>query len=294
MSLWTPALISPARWFDFSNSSSVTVSSGDISQINDLSGNAGHLSQSDNTKRPAYTASAQNGLNVGTFDGVDEFLQLASDFSLGTAHSVFIACKNSTTIAAASTFQCIASGGVYTNPLTTVSEFLFCSGSVTGTLTNERLSSLVLAHPGATIYGYGKTDADISNGFIASSAYTTSGNSFRGRLNGSNDLLTATTNGGFVSTNTRYPTILRYLGSRGGSSAFWNGQVWEMIIFSSYLSQSDTELVEGYLAWKWGVNTSLPIGHPYYSAAPTVPGRARRKINDGLFNRGLFHAGLTR
>jgi hypothetical protein len=90
MPLWRPSEISPARWFDFSLASSVTEVSGDISQINDLSGNAGHLSQSDNTKRPAYTAAAQNGLNVGTFDGVDEFLQLASNFSLGTAHSIFI------------------------------------------------------------------------------------------------------------------------------------------------------------------------------------------------------------
>ena len=33
---------------------------------------------------------------------------------------------------------------------------------------------------------------------------------------------------------------------------------------------SNVEKAEGYLAWKWGLQSNLPISHPYKNAAPTV------------------------
>lgn len=272
MPLWTPSRISTALWIDFSDSSSITVSSG-ISQANDKSGNGRHLLQAISANRPAYTTAQQNGLNVATFDGVNDCLSLASDLSLGTAHSIFIAGRISGTITAASPFRMLLNGGVYTVGSTTTSEFLLGTGSVTGTLSNERLSSIVLAHitGSSQIYGYGKTNSDISGPFITSSAYTTSGNSFRGRLNGQNDFATTATPGGYSSTNTRYPTVLRHLGARYGTSDFWNGEIWEVIVVPGYLRLEETERIEGYLAWKWGVEASLPVGHRFYSAAPQAP-----------------------
>jgi hypothetical protein len=41
-----------------------------------------------------------------------------------------------------------------------------------------------------------------------------------------------------------------------------------MMIFSSALSTADRQTVEGYLAWKWGLQSLLPGGHPY---APKPP-----------------------
>ena len=295
MALWTPAQLTTARWFDFSNASSVTEVSGAVSQINDLSGNGGHLSQGTAGSRPTYTLAQQNGLNVATFDGTADFLALGSDYSLGTAQSIFWIGKPAATITAASSVRYLWTGGSYTHPSTTTSELLFGSGSVSGNFTNERLFSVVVAHAtgSAQVYGNAKTNADISTSFFASYAFTTSSNLFRGRFNGADDLATASTQGSFSSTNTRYPTLLRQLGARTGSSGFWSGEVWETIVFPSYLSQSDTELVEGYLAWKWGVQASLPGGHPYASAAPTL-GIARRKIGGGLINNGLINRGLAR
>lgn len=42
----------------------------------------------------------------------------------------------------------------------------------------------------------------------------------------------------------------------------------EMIIYSSALSLSNYKKVEGYLAWKWGLQTNLPIEHPYKNTLP--------------------------
>ena len=55
------------------------------------------------------------------------------------------------------------------------------------------------------------------------------------------------------------------LGSYPGSplSQPWNGDAGEIIIYSSALPTAQRQTVEGYLAWKWGLQTSLPSPHPY-------------------------------
>jgi hypothetical protein len=42
----------------------------------------------------------------------------------------------------------------------------------------------------------------------------------------------------------------------------------EIIIYNSVLSTAQIQKIEGYLAWKWGIQTSLPANHPYYSVKP--------------------------
>jgi hypothetical protein len=59
-----------------------------------------------------------------------------------------------------------------------------------------------------------------------------------------------------------------YIGSRGDSVTRFTGQISEILAYSSVLSTPDREKVEGYLAWKWGLQSSLPPGHLYKSAAP--------------------------
>jgi hypothetical protein len=269
--LWTPAQITTALWLDAGDSSTVTTVSGAVSQWNDKSGNSRNATQGTAGSRPTYTTAGQNGLNVLTFDGSNDSLALASDLSLGTAHTIFAVVKPSATITSSTSVQAIASGGSFSN--STTSEFLFVAGSVTGNLTDERLSSLVVADSGsgAQVYGYGKTNADVSGAFILGSAFTTSSNQFTGRLNGSADLATVSSPGGYSSTSTRYPTFLRGIGYRYSNAAqFWNGQYDELIVVPSYASLATIEQLEGYLAHKWGLTGNLPAGHPYKSAPPYV------------------------
>ena len=47
------------------------------------------------------------------------------------------------------------------------------------------------------------------------------------------------------------------------------GYIAEVIVYNSVLGTSDRQSVEGYLAWKFGVQANLPPSHPYYSAAPS-------------------------
>ena len=50
----------------------------------------------------------------------------------------------------------------------------------------------------------------------------------------------------------------------------WCGDLAEVIIYSTALTLSQRQQVEGYLAWKWGLQASLPGGHPYASTNPNA------------------------
>ncbi len=52
------------------------------------------------------------------------------------------------------------------------------------------------------------------------------------------------------------------------SGYHFGGDIPEIIITTSALSVADRQLIEGYLANKWGTQASLPIDHPYRYAAP--------------------------
>jgi hypothetical protein len=53
----------------------------------------------------------------------------------------------------------------------------------------------------------------------------------------------------------------------------WNtgwllGHIQEVLVYNSALSISQYQLAEGYLAWKWGFQSSLPRNHPYKNNPP--------------------------
>ena len=53
-----------------------------------------------------------------------------------------------------------------------------------------------------------------------------------------------------------------------GLGQYLYGNVCEVLVYTGVLSTANRQKVEGYLAWKWGLQASLPSGHPYLSAAP--------------------------
>ena len=54
----------------------------------------------------------------------------------------------------------------------------------------------------------------------------------------------------------------------GFSGYSLDGQVMEIVLCLATLSESQRQIVEGYLAWKWGLQNSLPTTHPYYKFRP--------------------------
>jgi hypothetical protein len=278
MALWTPSQISTALWLDAADSTtlydatsggSLVAADGTVARWEDKSGNARHATQATSLNRPLRKTAYEGGRDSVLFDGSNDALSLAANLSIGT-HTIFIVARNTATITAASSAQCLLSGGSYTAPSITTSEWLFGSGSLTGNLTNERLWNIALADwiGNAELWGYGKTNADVSTAIIAVSSYSPGG-TFVGKLNGSADYASVSSRGAFSSTNVRYPSLLRRIGNRFSTTAnHWSGTISEVVVATSVLSAGDIEKVEGYLAHKWGMTANLPGGHPYKSVAP--------------------------
>ena len=49
------------------------------------------------------------------------------------------------------------------------------------------------------------------------------------------------------------------------------GSIGEVIVYNISPTQSQRQLIEGYLAWKWGRQASLAAGHPYQTVVPMYP-----------------------
>jgi hypothetical protein len=46
------------------------------------------------------------------------------------------------------------------------------------------------------------------------------------------------------------------------------GSICEVILFNTAINSSQRQQIEGYLAWKWGLQQQLPSSHPHKSATP--------------------------
>ena len=85
-------------------------------------------------------------------------------------------------------------------------------------------------------------------------------------INGNSPTTTGTTNENITDTNI-------YIGGHAtgpsGTLNFpMNGEVAEVIIFLRTTTTTEQQQLEGYLAWKWGLQANLSAGHPYLSSPP--------------------------
>ena len=46
------------------------------------------------------------------------------------------------------------------------------------------------------------------------------------------------------------------------------GYIYEMLVYNRNMGTEERQAIEGYLAWKWGIQGDLPGDHPYYMAPP--------------------------
>jgi len=64
-----------------------------------------------------------------------------------------------------------------------------------------------------------------------------------------------------------------------------NGFIAEVVVTDPLLSTADRQKLEGYLAWKWGLEANLPADHPYKSAPPTTSGASTVTIDAMPYTR---------
>jgi hypothetical protein len=87
-----------------------------------------------------------------------------------------------------------------------------------------------------------------------------------------------TVNGGSIATANLFPSGIFNTGSGfasiggqqigGGGTGPLQGDIYEIIAYNYALGLKDQQLIQGYLAWKWGSQANLPASHPYRNAPP--------------------------
>lgn len=105
------------------------------------------------------------------------------------------------------------------------------------------------------------TTGTLTAGFLAGTVFD--GTTNKAYLNG-----TATSG---VASSGNFNAGKVVLGARWQTSVFnnwWNGNFGEAIICNASLSEPDRQMVEGYLAHKWGLAGNLVDGHPHKAAPP--------------------------
>jgi hypothetical protein len=73
------------------------------------------------------------------------------------------------------------------------------------------------------------------------------------------------------------------IGCKNGGGQPWRGLVAELLVFSGTINDDERKLIQGYLAWKWGLQDNLPDEHSYKYVNTKVLPDPIPKITDKTF-----------
>lgn len=231
---FSPLSLSPALWLDASDAStlydstvggSLVAADGAIARWEDKSGNGRHATQSTGVSQPLRKTGIQNGRDVARFDGANDYMA-GSLPALGAGeYTVFIASKQNSS----ANYETIITLGGDANysaliPTKSHTDYLFV-----GSIFNDYLQT---------------TNSLVGNKIIS---IKRSGSTGYAWINGS---ATSPASASIVSQN----IVADYkIGGLPVYSQMLNGDVLEVIVFPTALSDTDRQAVESYLNAKWAI-----------------------------------------
>lgn len=256
--LWTPENITTSMYF---NADNVTIDgSNRVSQWTDLSGNDRHAVQSNNSRKPIANTFT-GGQNALSFDGVDDLLWVGSTDYLDNVSGAWIFSVNN--LASKSGYTAIVSSILSTGNGHIVNGFYndkYRIGS--RRLDSDSFVTLVdtTAISGASHITFSQVDFANADSFLYVDGTQNASSTSHG------------TSGNTSSTYTYNTVIGAYAGSESGSdyNSGINGKLGCVVIGAGVLSSSDREKLEGWAAHKYGLQSSLPSGHPYKNTPPLL------------------------
>ena len=240
-----------ALWLDGADSAQMVFSSGSlVQQWSDKSSNAWHVTQSTTTKQPTFTTNALNGLSGLQFinpsgQTTGQCLLTASQSSLDsiTGLTLFTVLKPTWTsgdnVANPAFFGIrAASGGVskinyyYNNDYSGLGVF---NGTSVSYHTGSSIAPYTVKNTPALVCMTNNNGSNIAN--------------VNGTITGSSNAVT-------FGTGTGLPICIG--GDNYGNGEVWPGYIYEVILYTSVLTTAQRQQVEGYLSWKWGLQTTIP------------------------------------
>lgn len=247
--LWRPNTLgsSLALWLDAEDSASVILNGSTVSQWSDKSGNGRNAIQGTAANQPTYLLSAINGKPALSF--ATSNMLFNTSMPIDDPFSFFAVASSTGTTAGQ--YYCMMRIN-YTDPVNLTAHGFI--GSYAGDF--------------STFFGNGITWNDVNPNTPLTSVATTK------LLSVVNAGATATPFVNGVAQNTKVGTMAAaigyFLGTNAALAQAWTGQMAEIVIISSAVSESNRQILEGYLAWKWGLVSNLPSTHPFKLLPPTV------------------------
>ena len=222
------------------------INGASISTWADKSGNA--KSATATSGNATFSAAALNGRGVLAFGGA---AYLTSQLTMATTTPL--------------TYFAVARPNVTTN--------FYAVSAINGGPTNVRPNTLMLYKAYNDYWwfsgGTGAVDGNTVTLLSSTSRYDINANYWSPSYTQMN------INGTSYASSSAAPTSLAnggtfLVGIASGLYEYWNGWIAELIIYNSALTTNQRQQIEGYLAWKWGLQANLPPTHPY-KAAPFSP-----------------------
>lgn len=213
-------------WLDAADKNTLTLSGSNVTQWNDKSGNANHASGGTS---PTYTT------NAVVFNGTTHYLTTPYSASLSIETFYFVGTLTGST-SAGDYHTIVASSANGGRHVFTGGTALFVNsqnvqaGPTGGTITANQI----------TLFQYNRS----------------LGNAISLLLNG-NSIATGSLNAyttGLTTWIGRWP---------GSTTQNWEGSIHEIIGYNRALSVGERQLIEGYLAQKWGLKSYLPSTHSF-------------------------------
>jgi hypothetical protein len=243
--VFTPDTITGlSLWLDANKSTSLTMSGTNVSQWTDLTGNTNITA----TNYPTYSATGCNGKPTLQFTSGNQFTNSVNTtvYNSLANFNYFIVVK-------------IADNNAIYAP------FALDNKSLSIYLSSPSPFNPVVHTTGAP-WTFNNTDflfnnvATPTNTFcIIQLSISNNGASQTFYINGSA--------GNTISCSFTGSSSKIIIGNSAYSDPFV-GYMSEILIYTSSLTTTQRQQIEGYLAWKWGLNSSLSNTHPYYSSAP--------------------------
>lgn len=238
---WTPSDITTSGWYDATDTDTITLNGSNVTQWDDKSGNGYDLVQTNGSKRPFYTGDI-NGLSaVQHFQGdYTEVLGIS-----GQDHS------NGFTAIGVQRWD----NGNFPNMWQIRDDAADDIMSMRGESSGNRIKPVMgVDGPNSQTTGINTLK---SIDFIGSIVYDNTQRQLT--ANGVVEVTNAGPVGGEVNLN---QIRIGY-----STNSNLDSSVGELILYGGS-DVATIQKLEGYLAWKWGLTSKLPIAHPYKSVAP--------------------------
>ena len=216
-----------ALWLDAADANSVVLSGSNVSQWNDKSGNGSNATQVTAGNRPTY-------INNGVSFTASSSNSMSINIPYSISHSIFLVARSTT-----------GKDNYYYGRV---------GGGAAPTIIQHYVGTSIEYFDGtdrATFVTSPPTNSPFMVNFVRSY-----GNTVTGFYMGSNAFSIPQT-WTFDQIN---PWV--HIGRSDNNTNYLNATICEFMIFRAALTTTQRQQVEGYLAWKWGLRSSLPSTHP--------------------------------